>query len=397
MHSLKLILSNPRYFAPAWVFASINIMTGAWVLHIPHVKEKLALNDSQLGLALFFFALGVLTFLPVTPYVSKQFGIGRCTVFGVVLFAISYTFPLLAPDYIALCICLFVSGLFCGATEVSMNALVSEIEKTDRRNFMSAAHGFFSLGGALGAGIGSLFLAFGVRPTLHMITMGVFIVLTNFLLAKHYRRIKEKETDGQKSSYDFKSLKPLIGLALIAFFIMCCEGANEHWSNLYLLEVVQIEAEHLAGLGFLLFSIAMTIGRFFGDYISERLGSLKIILGGCLIGVLGYALILYDTLIVTSTGFAILGLGLSVIIPELFRLAGKTEGVSASLAISFVSGIGFVGFLSGPVVLGQISYQIDLKASFVFLLVLVLGALFISVLIWYRRRLSQKKLSESIQ
>ncbi|MDF1699500.1 MAG: hypothetical protein P1U56_26845 [Saprospiraceae bacterium] len=74
MNSLKLILSNPKYFAPAWVFASLNILTGTWVLYLPFIKNKFALNDAQIGVALFCTAIGLLASIPFIPTVSKKNG-----------------------------------------------------------------------------------------------------------------------------------------------------------------------------------------------------------------------------------------------------------------------------------------------------------------------------------
>ena len=122
----------------------------------------------------------------------------------------------------------------------------------------------------------------------------------------------------------------------------------------------------------------MTIGRFFGDGISAKIGSVKTILIGCFLACAGYLLILYKELAVAVIGFGIIGTGLSVIIPELFRMAGKAKGISASAAISFVSGMGFLGFLLGPIVLGFISNAFSLVKSFLTLLGLTVLALIIS-------------------
>jgi hypothetical protein len=54
-------------------------------------------------------------------------------------------------------------------------------------------------------------------------------------------------------------------------------------------------------------------------------------------------------------GFGLLGFGLSVIIPQIYRLAGKMK-LETSFAISGVSNYWFCGFfLVGPVILGAIS------------------------------------------
>ena len=372
MHSLQIILSKFKYFSVAWIFASLNFIIGTWVLYIPHVKEKLQLNDSEIGVALFCFALGILLFLPLVPFVTKKIGLGRYSLIGIILFASSFIFPLLAPTYILLCISLFVAGIFVGSTDVAINALVSCIEKEDAQNFMSAAHGFFSLGGAIGATLGTFLLAVFTKPAYHMLFIVLFVIITNITLAKNYYKIVEETVSKEKKEYNFNALKPLFIIAFIAFVIMSSEGAIEHWSGLYLKEVVGISQKSYIGYGFVFFSVMMTVGRFFADKISAEIGSLKIIFFGSIIASVGYACILVSVFKITLLGFGIVGLGLSVIIPELFRVAGKTPGVKASIGISFVSGIGFIGFLLGPVLLGYISHSFSLKASFLFLLSLTI-------------------------
>lgn len=369
MNSLLLILSRLRYFAPAWVFASLNIMTGTWVLYIPHVKEKLALDDGQVGIAFFCFALGTLTMIPIVSIINKNAGIGKSTFAGIVIFSLVFLLPLIAPNYILLCVTLFITGLMACLTDVSMNALVSEIEQEDKVNFMSASHGFFSLGGVIGAGIGSLIITYFKVPVFHMLGAAVFVILTNLFLAKSYLSLKGEKVDRSKKSFDFKLLKPLLGLMIVAFLIMGSEGAIEHWSKLYLKDIVLVTSKKIAGFGFVAFSVTMTIGRFFGDAISKRFGSFSIIIGGCLISMTGFFAVLASQLLITIIGFGFVGLGFSVIIPELFRLAGKAKGVSSSEGISFVAGFGYVGFLLSPALLGFLSKIATLKLSFLALLI----------------------------
>ncbi len=377
MDSLRLILSNSNYFAPSWVFASLNIMTGTWILYLPHIKNKFELNDAEIGIALFSLALGLLISIPFIPFVNQKFGVGRTTKIAILLFAISFNFPLLAPSYHALCSCLFLTGFLSGFTDVSMNALVSVIEKNDNQNFMSAAHGFFSLGGFIGAGVGSILITMIATPSLHMFLVSAFIIITNLLLSKYYEDINEISIAKNTNNNFFKNIRPLIGLSLVGFIIMLNEGAVEHWSNLFLFDVVKV-TESQAGFGFIAFSFFMTLGRFLGDGFSKKIGTIKIIYYGCAIAFVAYFLIITSHFILSIIGFGLLGLGLSVIVPELFRLAGQTKGVPASVGISIVSGIGFAGFLLGPVLLGFISDMSNLVVSYQSLAVLVAVAFGVS-------------------
>ncbi|MCB0597879.1 MAG: MFS transporter [Lewinellaceae bacterium] len=369
MNSLQLILSTPRYFAPAWVFASLNILVGTWVLYIPYVKEKLALDDGQVGIALFFFALGTLSMISISPAIIGRVGLGRTTLAGIVVLSMAFLLPLSASSYPWLCCALYVAGLFACLTDIAMNALVSEIEQEDGVHFMSASHGFFSLGGVIGGGIGSLVITWFEVPLTHMVWVIAGVILANMLLAKAYLNIPGKKVERQQQPFKIGLLKPLLGLTMIAFLIMGSEGAIEHWSKLYLQEVVLIASERTTGLGFVIFSATMTLGRFFGDAVSKRYGATTIIIGGCLISMLGFLSILMAELIPSLIGFGLVGLGFSVIIPELFRLAGKTKGVSSAEGISFVAGFGYVGFLISPAFLGFLSRMDSLKLSFTALLV----------------------------
>ncbi|MCA0132505.1 MFS transporter [Winogradskyella alexanderae] len=380
MYSLRLILSNWRYFSVVWVFSSLNIMIGTWVLYIPRIKEKLRLSDSEIGFALFCLALGLMFFIPLVPLVTRKFGLGRCTIVGVCLFCIAFLGPLIAPSYTVLCIALFVVGNFSGLTDIAMNTLVSEMEKTDSVNIMSAAHGFFSLGGAIGALVGTVLLTIFEAPFYHMLLMAVMVIVTNLVLSGLYVNIREtEEKKKEKDKLPLKVFRPLFILAFLALVTMGNEGAIEHWSSIYLLEVVEVASENYAGFGFTVFSIMMTIGRFFGDGISTKIGSAKIVFLGCLLAAIGYLAVLSKGLVLSLIGFGIIGLGLSVIIPELIRMAGKTGGVAASKSISFVTGIGFLGFLLGPIVIGYISENFTLQMSFVFLMSVTAIALLISM------------------
>ncbi len=376
MKSLQLILSNPKYFGPAWVFASLNILFGTWAIYIPTVKEQLDINKADLGIALFFLSLGVFTVFPVAAKIINKVGVGKATSYGAVLSGLTALMPLLAPNYYVLIAALFVFGFVNGFTDIAMNTLVTEIEKKDQQNFMSAAHGFFSLGGVL-AGLGSFLIGTIANPALHMTFAVILVIGVNLIFYKKYINIKAAPVE--KEPFSLKLFKPLLIIGIVSFIIMGSEGAIVDWSGLFLKEVA-LAPETLIGSGFLAFSIWMTLGRFFGDSISAKIGSIKIVAGGSLIAILGFLLVLTGQTYLAIVGFAFTGLGFSVIIPELFRIGGAVKGVASSQGVSFIAGTGYAGFLTGPVILGFLAEEYSLNLSFIILLicsVIVLGASFL--------------------
>ena len=366
MHSLRLILQHPRYLAPAMVFATLNVIMGTWAIYIPSIKNKLNLDDGELGLAILFFGLGIFVMLLMAPSLIQKIKVGRSVAIGLFIYMLLFLLPFIANSYTELCLSLFLVGLAAALTDISMNSLVSEIEKEDNVHIMSANHGFFSLGGMISAGIGTWFLPMVETPVYHMAVVVFLMFLINGYLFRNYFNYSVEKTE--KSNFSFSQFKSVLTLVIIGFFIMGSEGAIENWSALYLEEISKAEEKYF-GLGFTAFSLTMAFGRFFGDKISQKFGSIKIIMVGLLIAIIGFINILRVDLVYSIIGFGLVGLGFSGIIPELYRIGGKLPGVDSSKGISMIAGAGFLGFLITPFLLGKISDWSSLKYSFIALLV----------------------------
>ena len=375
MKSLKLILTNAKYFGPSWVFASLNILFGTWAIYIPTVKETLAIDKSQLGFAIFFLSLGVFSIFPFASGIINKIGVGKATWYGVLLSCTAAMLPLMAPSYYTLMGALFLFGASNGFTDISMNTLVTELEKKDRAKFMSASHGFFSLGGVL-AGLGSFLIGPLGNPVLHM---GIAVALVFFVNLVFYKKyVHELAELIDKEPFNLGLFKPILLLGLISFVAMGSEGAIVDWSGLYLMEV-SVAPEALWGAGFLGFQITMTLGRFLGDGISAKMGSVKMVALGAAFAMVGYILVLTANTYLAILGFAISGLGFSVMVPEIFRIGGNVKGIESSQGIAFIAGSGYAGFLCAPPILGFLAETFTLKTSFWVLLccaLLILGASF---------------------
>ena len=365
MKSLRLILSNSRYFGPSWVFASINILFGTWAIYIPTVKDVLQISKSELGIAIFFLALGVFCVFPFASSIINRVGVGKATFYGVLFSCTAAMLPLLAPNYYVLMFALFLFGVANGITDISMNTLVTEIEKKDKVKFMAASHGFFSLGGVL-AGMGSFLIGPLSNPVLHMSLAVLLVLIVNLKFrSKYYSELAEEI---ENEPFSFGLFKPLLLLGLISFVAMGSEGAIVDWSGLYLKEIT-LAPEALWGVGFLGFQVTMTLGRFLGDGISDKIGSIKIVALGAILAILGYLFVLTSDTYLSIFGFALNGLGFSVMVPEVFRIGGNVKGVDSSKGIAFIAGSGYTGFLCAPPILGFLAENYSLTRSFVVLLV----------------------------
>lgn len=381
MKALRLILKSKLFFAPAFLFLSLNLCVGTWAVSIPQIKAKIGFSESALGIAILCFGLGTFAMLFLAPKLVQRFGLSRICLVSVLGVCVCTALPFLAFNYFLLCISLFILGLFTGLIDIGMNTLVSQIEQDYQVNIMSANHGFFSLGGVLSGGLGALCLSqFDIVPLSVVIGLAVLLMILNLYLFKFYSTIDVEKTESK--AFDLSYLKPLFLLLVVGFICMGAEGAVTDWSALYLRDISNAKPVWLA-VGFLSFSIFMTLGRFLGDHLSDQFGSYKVLYMGLLLSLFGYVAVLLKSTFWSILGFGLIGFGLSVVIPELFRISGQYKHLEKSRAISLVAGAGYIGFLIGPVLYGFIAEATNLWWSFLSMFVIVLGVL---VLIFFGKK-----------
>jgi fucose permease len=120
------------------------------------------------------------------------------------------------------------------------------------------------------------------------------------------------------------------------------------------------------------------IGRFTGDSLSKKFGSWLLITYASLIAISGFLLVLILNPAFAIPGFFVVGLGFSVIVPEVYRLASNIEGIKTAEGVSFVAATTNIGFLAGPVLLGFIAELKSLHLSFIVLTAWVSLAFFLA-------------------
>ncbi len=357
------------------VFFVLSLIFGAWVTRLPEIKETLELSERELGIALFFMPLGAITLLPFYSTLISKWGERKASIIGVMSLLLAILLPVWAPSYGWLMAGLYVLGLSMGLTDVAINAAAAEVEKQKSCQIMSASHGFFSLGGMVGAATSGIFIWLEVSPLQHLLFWSVFFALIIPFVAKHLLNAKEVQT--KSKAFQLPS-RAVLGLALIAFCIMMSEGGITDWSTIYIREELLASPER-AGLGFAGFSALMAIGRFLGDRLIMKYGAKRLMIVCCSISVLGLGLTVLHSETLAIAGFSLAGLGYSVVVPILFSRSAKVKGVTPSKGIASVASAGYIGLLVGPVVIGFIANDISLSGGFVFLMSLTGLALLMSL------------------
>ncbi len=379
MLSIKLFFQHRKYFAPAFLYACFSLVFSTWVTYIPYVSEKLGISEGKIGGALFFTSLGSLTMLPLSNWLVDRLGVGRQAFLGFVLYALALYGMFIAPTYVGLCVALYCFGLMSSVFVISLNSLTATIEKMEGRNIMTGSHGFWSIGGFIGSATGSFVAGLVKMPLLHITVLVVILIGLQLWLKKEYFHIRSEAVE--KAKRGKFPIRPLLAIVSISLIMMISEGAIADWSGLYLKKIVSVKVQYI-GLGYALFSVGMMLGRFTGDALSHRFGSWKLLRMAIGTSLVGFTLVLLALPITTLAGFFIIGIGFSVIIPEVYRLVSRIKGIRTADGVSFISATANVGFLTGPVLLGLIAEWKDLRMSFLILM----AGITISFVMSFRKR-----------
>lgn len=327
----------------------------SWIPHIPVLQDRLGLSEGLLGLSLFSMAAGAVITMTTTGFVIQRFGSRQLTVLSAAAFCISLPLPVLAPSFIALNMSLFLFGACNGCMDVAMNAQAVIVEKQHGKPIMSSFHGLFSIGGLTGALLGGLVLGFNISPLIHVAFISITLLpciflFKNDLVEQDYQQAPPED----KTPVSFHGR--LIGIGILAFLVLVAEGSIADWSGVYIKQTLQNGPGFVAA-GYAAFSLTMALDRLFGDRFVANIGPVQITRFTSIIAAGGLSLVLlFPTPASVITGFGLVGLGLSNLIPVLFSSAGSIPGVSEGKGIAFVATAGYFGFLAGPPTIGALAH-----------------------------------------
>lgn len=359
--SLPTAVVRRSWWATVAIFFLHGLIVSTWISRIPAVQISLRMNNGVLGLTLLSSALGAVTAIPFTGALVNRFGSRTVSFWATVWLCLALIGPGLAVNAPTLAIALFLFGVGAASMDVAMNAQGVEVEKRLGSPTMSRFHGMFSLGAMIGAGIGGAIAASGVSPFYHFAASAIaYLVIAAlarpWLLETHSGLIPEAHR------LPWNKIPPvLLALSAIGFCILLAEGAMADWTAVYLKQVLNA-GQGTAATGYSVFSAAMAIFRFLGDWITVRLGALRAVRFGSLTGAAGllWALSVHSPLW-TMPGFAAVGAGFSVIIPLVFGSGGRVKGISPGAGIATVTGLGYIGFIVGPPAIGFASQLVTLR------------------------------------
>ena len=350
-------------------FFGLGFATAAWAPLIPFAQQRLHFNHADFGLLLLCSGLGAMLAMPATGKIVQRIGCRVPIGFALLLLAVLLPSLSLWTTPLMMAITLFLFGTAAGSLGVALNIQAVVVEKNSLKSLMSGFHGMASLGGLAGVLTITALLALSISAVMSAFAVSLLLVIIIFLSVPYSIKAVEN-TSLEASSKVKKSIRqrlpqPLIILIGIAcFIIFMVEGAAMDWSGIYLTQQYGVNTT-FAGLAYTFFAIAMTTGRFTGDYLIRYFGEKKLLTYSAICATLGLALVSiapYWWLVLV--GYTLVGTGCSNIVPIMFSRAGRQTVMPSAVALSCVSTMAYTGILVGPAFIGMVSELIGLSTVF---------------------------------
>lgn len=364
-------------FAALTFFLAQGLCFSSWASRIPDIKDAFNVIDTfWWGLILFMIPVGKVIAIPLAGYTVPRLGSKLMVQVSILGYALALFLAGAAPSIYVLGGSLFLFGIFWNLCDISLNTQAIGIEKAYGKTIMASFHGGWSLAACIGALIGFVMINLQVSPFYHYSFVSIAVLL-QLLINRNYL---QKDAAPVKTVEEVKATKSkkfrmpellLLQLGLMGLFALIVESAMFDWGGIYFESIVKVPKS--LQIGFLVFMVMMTIGRFLTNVAYQFWGKKKVIqLAGSLICAGLFLSALFPNIYTSSLGFMMVGLGISCMVPTIYSVVGEKSTTPTGIALTILSSISFLGSLVAPLLIGFISHTFNLK--YAYMVVALFGA-----------------------
>ncbi len=371
--------SHRRVFAAFFLY---SFGMGGLFPRLGELQLSMAVSEGQLGLGLIGAAFGTLLSLTFANRWIERLG-HRRTLLGL-LPALPVFYALASHTHgpLALFLWLLPAGLCIGAIELVVNLEADRVEHRFGKRIMNRAHAFWSFGFFGAALLGTLAARVGVSPQSQlMLAVPLVWGLTRLLLGG-FESAAPRRSDEAEASRPVAQLAIPDGATLLLVAVslsaLVLEGAAIDWSAIYMRKEFSA-APFVGALAVTIGAMAQAITRYIADPFVERhspLGVARTLL--VLLGIGNALVCLSGSPMLALCGFALMGIGTSVMFPLAMSAAARRPERAAATNVAALAQVAFVSFLLAPPLLGVVAEHLGMRWAFGVALPLVALSLAVS-------------------
>jgi MFS family permease len=349
------------------LFALFGVVMGSWAGRIPALAAGVHVSHAALSLVLLCGGLGAVVSYPVSSYLMGTHGARKTMLVAGMALLADLVFIGMAPSVPRLMLAVLMLGITASTFDVAVNSAATQREKRTGKSELSKLHGIGCAGGLAGATLSSLMASLHIAPGTHFLMLAGPLALVLWMACQ---LLDLGDTTEQVEKKKFALPRgPLALLGAIGFLGSMAEGSVADWSGVFLREHFHA-TDGLAPLALSAFSVMMLGSRMFGDRLKARYGAKSLVSGGAMVAAAGlFFAVLSPSALFALGGFAVAGLGLSLVFPFVFSAAGA----QGPAALAGVASMAYTGSLMGPPVIGTIAQGVGMQAAIAWIGVLALG------------------------
>ena len=346
----------------AAVFLVHGCVTGSFAARLPWIKMHTGIDVGHLGIALLGPGVGALLAMPFSGRLAHRYALRPLTAVTIAIWCFALIPTAFVDSFTLLCIALVVFGASAGLADMAMNAEGVLVEKEIGRSVMSSFHGFWSTGVLAGSAVSALASHGGVDPRLQFVVEAVVLAAAG--VAGAQLLIDDPAASDAPAPPRFAlPTRPVLIIGLVGLCAVFGEQAGTDWSALYIRRELGGSAS-VAALAVSSFAVAMAVVRLLGDRVIRRLGPVRTVrISGVCATCGALVVVAANDLAVGLIGFALLGIGVAVVVPLVFAAAGRVGPLPAR-SIAGVAVVSYGSGLIAPGVIGGIASASSLTVAF---------------------------------
>ncbi|TYB61435.1 MFS transporter [Nonomuraea sp. PA05] len=352
--------------AIAVIFAVHGAVAGTMSTRLPWLQDQLSLDPGTLGMALLCPPIGAFVGMPMAARVAHRFGSRAATRVLLGLWCLVMALPPLSPSPLWLAAALLLSGVGAGMSDITMNAHAVVLERRLGRSIMSGLHGMWAVGSLTGGGVGTLAAQAGIDARIHIGAVAAVLLTVSVLAGRGLLQdgpAGAAPSGGPAPRRFALPSRAILPLGVVGFCAVFAEGASANWSAVYLTAVTDA-GPGVAAAGYTVLMLCMAGMRLTGDRFIRALGPVTAVRAGGVVGVLGGVLVVTArTPALGIAGFALVGLGVAVVMPLVMAAAGNA-GTNASEGVTGVATITYLSGMVAPPITGWLADGLSYPAAF---------------------------------
>jgi len=343
---------------------------------LPDFTDHWDVSEVQLSLLLLMMVLLAGVGSVVAETLAKEHSSATLLRIGLGLIAVGVPVATVAPLLGVFTAGLAVYGVGLGVVDASTNMQAVALEHEYARPILPSFHGFWTLGGIIGAAITLATPDVPLPAVAALAVVPLVVLLAPFLPRDH------GTTEAAAAvAVPWRPIL-LVGLGMVLFYMVDTAAAT--WGPTYLDHTFPTPSG-LVALATFPYLVASGALRLAGDGLVARYGEVLVLRVGAVLASVALAVVVFaPTWQVAVLGFTLLGAGVAVIAPLSFSAAARIaggEGLEPAVREARVDAViarfnqfNYVGALLGAVLTGLVGSG-SLRVGFAVPMVLILGIL----------------------